>query len=167
MISKKMQDAFNKQINEELFSSYLYLSMAAYFESLSLPGIATWLKLQSQEEWMHGMKFYTHIVERGGEVELFAIKEPKKQWESPLDVFEDGLEHEKFITKCIDDLMTLSIAEKDYASQSMLTWFVDEQVEEIANFTEVVDKFSRIGTHEHLLMMIDREMGARPAAPQE
>ena len=161
MINKKMQDAFNKQINEEMYSSYLYLSMAAYFEALSFPGFAQWMKAQSQEEWFHAMKFYNHIVERGGKVELFAINEPKKKWESPLNAFEDSLNHEKHISGCIDKLMDLSIEEKDYASRSLLTWFVDEQVEEEASVGEVVDKLKLIGEHDHLLLMLDKELGQR------
>jgi ferritin len=161
MISKKMQDAFNKQINEEMYSSYLYLSMAAYFEALSFPGFGQWMRAQSQEEWIHAMKFYNHIVERGGEVELFAIKEPKKKWESTLNAFEDSLNHEKHISSCIDKLMDLSIEEKDYASRSLLTWFVDEQVEEEASVGEVVDKLKLVGEHDHLLLMLDKEMGQR------
>jgi ferritin len=161
MISKEMQDAFNKQINEEMFSSYLYLSMAAYFDAANLPGFAQWMKVQSHEEWMHGMKFYGHIVERGGKVELFALKEPKKQWKSPLEAFEDAREHEKYITGCINKLMDLSMEKKDYASRSLLTWFVDEQVEEEASAEEIVVKLKMIGAHDHLLLMLDREMGQR------
>jgi ferritin len=161
MIGKKMQEAFNKQINEEMYSSYLYLSMAAYFESISLPGFARWFNVQSHEEWFHGMKFYRHIVERGGRVELQAIKEPKKEWSSPLEAFKDSLEHEKYITQRIDKLMDLSVEEKDYASRSLLTWFVDEQVEEEASVTEIVDKIEMTGDHKHLLLMLDRELGSR------
>jgi ferritin len=161
MINKKMQEAFNKQINEEMYSSYLYLSMAAYFEAMSFPGFAQWMKAQSQEEWVHAMKFYNHIVERGGEVELLAINEPKKKWESPLNAFEDSLNHEKHISSCINELMDLSIEEKDYASRSLLTWFVDEQVEEEASVGEVVDKLKLIGEHDHLLLMMDKELGQR------
>jgi ferritin len=161
MISKQMQEALNKQINEEMYSSYLYLSMAAYFDAMSFPGFAQWMKAQSQEEWFHAMKFYGHIVERGGEVELFAINEPKKKWESPLNAFQDSLNHEKHISGCINKLMDLSIEEKDYASRSLLTWFVDEQVEEEASVGEVVDKLKLIGEHDHLLLMLDRELAQR------
>jgi len=161
MINQKMQDAFNRQINEEMYSSYLYLSMAAYFAAGGFPGLAQWMKAQSQEEWAHAMKFFNHIVERGGEVELLAIKEPKKKWESPLNAFEDSLNHERHITGCIDKLMDLSIEEKDYASRSLLTWFVDEQVEEEAHVGDIVEKVKMIGKHDHLLLMLDKEMGQR------
>jgi ferritin len=161
MINKKMNDAFNKQINEEVYSSYLYLSMASHFDSLGLTGFSRWMKLQAQEEMFHAMKFYNHIVERGGKVELLAISEPGKTWNSALKVFEASLEHEKHITSCINKLMDLSLKENDYASRSMLQWFVDEQVEEEASFTEVLDKLKLIGDKGHMLYMIDKELSAR------
>ncbi|MCK4835148.1 MAG: ferritin, partial [Candidatus Aminicenantes bacterium] len=104
MINKKMTDSFNKQINEEIFSSYLYLSMAAYFDSLGFSGFSHWFKLQAQEEMFHAMKFYHHIVERGGRVLLHAIKEPEKKWDSTLKAFEAALKHEQHISACINDL---------------------------------------------------------------
>ena len=161
MISKKIQDAFNKQINEEMFSSYLYLSMATYFDSINLPGFSHWMKLQAQEEMFHAMKFYNHIVERGGEVELQAIKEPQKKWESALNVYEDSFKHEEYITSCIHNLMDLAVKERDYAGQNLLKWFVDEQVEEEDTFGEVLEKLKRIGNHEHLLLMQEKEMAQR------
>lgn len=161
MIKKKMQDAFNKQIGEEMYSSYLYLSMAAYFDSINLTGFAHWMRMQAQEEMFHAMKFYHHIVERGGKVELGHIEEPKKSWESPLTVFEDSLAHEEHITGCIHKLMDLCLEEKDYASRTMLTWFVDEQVEEEATFSERLEKLSMIGDQKHLLLMLDGEMKSR------
>lgn len=163
MISQKMQDAFNKQINEEMFSSYIYLSMAAYFEAINLPGFSHWMRTQAQEEMFHAMKFFNHIVERGGEVELMAIKEPKRKWDSPLHVFEDTLQHEQYITDCIHKLMDTAIEAKDYAGQNLLKWFVDEQVEEEDNATDVLEKLKRIGSNDALLLMQDLEMAKRAA----
>ncbi len=162
MIGQKMQDAFNKQINEEMYSSYLYLSMAAYFEAVNLPGFAHWMRTQVQEEMFHAMKFFNHIGERGGEVELMAIKEPRKKWDSPRQVFEDSLKHEQYITGCINKLMDLAVEVRDYAGQNLLKWFVDEQVEEEDTFTDVLEKLKRIGDNDALLLMQDLEMAKRP-----
>lgn len=161
MINKKMNDAFNNQINEEIYSSYLYLSMAAQFDALGLTGFSRWFKLQAQEEMFHAMKFYNHIVERGGKVELKGIGEPEKTWDSPRQVFEASLKHEEHITSSINQLMDLSLKENDYASRSILQWFVDEQVEEEASFSEVLDRLRLIGDKGHMLYMIDRELSAR------
>jgi ferritin len=161
MISQKMQEAFAKQINEEMYSSYLYLSMSAYFETANLRGFANWMKVQAYEELFHSMKFYTHIVERGGAVKLLQINEPKHAWNSPVDVFEESLQHEKHITKCIDDLMNLAIEQRDHAGRNLLNWFVDEQVEEESNFTEILEKLKMIGDHNPLLLMQDKEMSVR------
>jgi ferritin len=165
MIKKKMEEALNKQINEEMFSFYLYLAMSADFESKSLMGFSHWMKTQAQEELLHALKFYNHILERGGHVELQAIAQPKKQWSSPLNAFEEALAHEEHITTCINDLMTVAIEEKDHAAQNLLKWFVDEQVEEEANATEIVDKLRMIGDHGPMLLMQDKELGARPQGP--
>lgn len=165
MINKRMQDALNKQINEEMFSSYLYLSMSAYFESNSLLGFAHWMKTQAQEEMFHAMKFYNYILERGGNVELQAVAEPKKEWTSVLNAFEEALAHEEHITGCINDLMSVAIEEKDHASQNLLKWFVDEQVEEEATANEIVDKLKMIGDHGPMLLMQDKEMTARQPGP--
>ncbi len=165
MIKKKMQDALNKQIGEEVYSSYLYLSMAAYFESINLKGFAHWLKCHVQEELFHSMKFFNHIIERGGKVELPHIEEPKREWESPLNAYEDALAHEEHITGCIHGLMDLAIEEKDYAAQNLLKWFVDEQVEEEDKFTEVVENLKMIGEHKPSLLREDREMGQRVPGP--
>lgn len=161
MIKPKMEEALNKQINEEMFSSYLYLSMSAYFDSVNLAGFSQWMKYQAQEEMFHAMKLYNHIAERGGTVKLMAIKEPKHTWDSPLQVFEESLEHERFITDCIDKLMDVAIEIKDHAARNMLNWFVDEQVEEEDSFTEVLEKLKMIGDFKPLLLSQDNEMAAR------
>lgn len=165
MIKKRVEEALNKQINEEMFSSYLYLAMSAYFESKSLLGFAHWMKTQAQEEMFHSMKFFKHILERGGHVALQAIAEPKREWSSTLNAFEEALAHEEHITACINDLMTVAIEEKDHAVQNLLKWFVDEQVEEEANANEIVDKLKMIGDHGPMLLMQDKEMGLRLPGP--
>lgn len=163
MISEKMQKAFNEQLNAELYSSYLYLSMAAYFEAANLPGFANWMSMQSQEEYAHSMKFYSYINQVGGRVELDTIEKPDFEWKSALVVFEASLEHEKYITKRINDLVDLAIEGKDHAANNFLQWFVNEQVEEEATVGNIVDKFRLIGEEKGGLFILDRELGARQA----
>ncbi len=164
MISKKMLDALNKQFNEEMASFYIYLAMAGHFETVNLKGFASWMMTQVQEEMSHSMKFYNYTLERGGEVQFPPIKEAKSKWNSPLELFEDALNHERFITKCINERMDIAIEEKDHAARNFLNWFVDEQVEEEDTFTEVVDKLKMIGDHNPMLLMLDKELGQRRAA---
>ncbi|MFP4481394.1 MAG: ferritin [Thermovirgaceae bacterium] len=161
MISKKMQDAMNKQINEELFSAYLYLSMAAWAEKSNLTGAASWMRKQSEEEMEHAMKFFNHINERGGEVELHPVEGPQKDWTGILEVFEASLAHEQHISACINDLYGLAAAEKDYASQVFLQWFIEEQVEEEASVDEVVQKLKMVSGSKNGIFMVDRELGKR------
>jgi ferritin len=160
-ISKKMQDALNEQIREELASSYIYLSMAAYCESINLPGFAHWMRVQSQEELEHGMKFYEHIIERGGRVMLQAIPQPPVEFEGPTAVFQKTLEHEQYITGCIHNLYGMAVAEKDYASLGLLQWFVDEQVEEESNATSILEMLKMAGEKGQALIMIDRNLASR------
>ncbi|UCC83351.1 MAG: ferritin [Gemmatimonadota bacterium] len=167
MIADKMEKALNSQINAELYSAYIYLSMAAYFESKDLPGMANWMTAQAQEEVAHAMKIYQHIVERGGRVSLAAIEGPPNEWASPTAVFEAAYKHEQHVTKLIHDLVALSIEEKDYPSKSMLDWFVDEQVEEEASASAIVAKLQMIGDNGPALLMLDRELGARQAGAEE
>ena len=161
MLGKKMEQALNDQINAEYFSSYLYLSMAAYFEAENLPGFAHWMQLQSQEELAHAMKFFAYINERGGRVTLKALKTPEKSWKSPLDVFQAAYKHEQYITDRINKLVDLAVKEKDHATNSMLKWFVDEQVEEEANASAIVDKLKLVKGASGGLFIVDRELGAR------
>jgi ferritin len=161
MMKEKMNEAINRQINEEAFSSYLYLSMSAWFERQNLKGFANWMKVQAQEEAVHAKIFFDHIVERGGEVKLLAIAAPKTAWASPLEAFRDTLEHEKHITSCIHGLMDLAIEEKDHAGAIALQWFVTEQVEEEANAEELLAKVEMVGESKNGLFMMDRELGAR------
>ncbi|MBN1196126.1 MAG: ferritin [Candidatus Aminicenantes bacterium] len=161
MIKKTIQDALNQQINEELFSAYLYLAMAAQFSEMNLGGFSHWMEKQAQEELEHAMKFYHFINERGGRVELQAIKGPQKEWDSASRMMTESLAHEEHITECIHNLVELATREKDYATMNMLQWFVNEQVEEEAGVTEIVEKLKLIGERGQGLFMLDRELGAR------
>jgi ferritin len=161
MIGKKIRDAFNVQIQHETYSAYLYLSIAAYLHDKGFDGMAKWMRVQAMEELAHAMKFFDHINERRGAVELLAIEKPPASWKSPLDAFKAALKHEEFITGKIEGLVKLAAAEKDYASQSMLQWFIDEQVEEEANATKNVQWLEMIGDSGNGLVMLDRELGKR------
>jgi len=161
MLSQKMQDALNEQINAEMYSSYLYLSMSAYFDSQNLKGCAQWMLVQSQEETVHAMKLFNYVQERGGRVTLKAIDAPATEWDSVLAAFEGAYAHEQKVTALINDLVTLAQAEKDYAANAMLQWFVEEQVEEEASVDEVVQKLKLVADAPGGLFMIDRELGAR------
>ncbi|MGC9055271.1 MAG: ferritin [Candidatus Saccharicenans sp.] len=161
MISKKMEEAINQQINEELYSAYLYLSMAGYFAEQNLMGFYNWLFVQYHEELAHAEKFFKYLIERGGQVRLTAIKGPERTWKSPKDAFEAVLKHEQHITGKINELVDLAEAEKDRATFAMLQWFVNEQVEEEANAQEIVAKLEMVGEHKQGLLMIDRELAQR------
>lgn len=161
MISKAMQDAINEQINKELFSSYLYLSMVAYFEDKNLPGFGKWMRMQAEEEREHAMKFYDYLLDRGGKVALKAIAAPQAEWKSELAAFEDALAHEQFISKSIHELYEVALKEKDYPAQVMLQWFIEEQVEEEANATAIVENLKRIEAHDTAVLMLDHRLGKR------
>ena len=163
MINNTMQDAMNEQINKELFSSYLYLSMAAYFEDKNLPGFANWMRVQSEEERAHAMKFYDFIIERGGRVELKAIEAPKTDWGSNLEVVEEVAAHEAEVTKSIHTLYELALKEKDYPAQIMLQWFITEQVEEESSAAEVVASLKMIEARETAVLQLDHRLSKRTA----
>jgi ferritin len=163
MLSKKMVDALNKHLNEEFYSSYLYLSMAAHFEEKNLRGFANWFRIQSQEEYGHAMKFYHYIIQTGGTVTLKQIIEPKTSWKSVMEVFKDTLAHEQKITGLIHKLVDAAIQSKDYPTNNFLQWFVGEQVEEEATVEEIINKLEMIGDNKGGLYMLDRELGARAA----
>ena len=165
MLSKKMLDELNRQVNAELYSSYLYLSMAAYFESINLKGFANWMKIQAREEVTHAMKFFNYINERGGRVTPDTIKKPPAEWKSPLDVFEATYKHEVNVTKMINSLVTLAVKEKDHATYNMLQWFVAEQVEEEASADEIRQQLKLIGRNGRGIWMLDRELGQRVFTP--
>ncbi len=165
MIGKKMQDALNEQVNAEFYSAYLYLSMAAYFESTNLPGFATWMRVQTQEELTHTMKIYDYVNERGGRVALKSIAEPPSEWESPLAAFEAAYQHEQKVTGLINGLVNLAIEEKDHAANMFLQWFVNEQVEEENSAETVVQKLKLIADAPGGMYMLDNEMGQRVFMP--
>ena len=161
MLSKKMEAALNGQLNAELFSSYLYLSMAAYFESTNMQGMAKWMKVQAKEEEEHGMKFFDHIVDRNGRVKLTAIEAPESEWASPLAVFQAAYAHEQKVTAMIDGLVKLAKEEGDAATGTFLQWFVTEQVEEEKSADEVVQKLKMVKDAAPALLMLDAVLGKR------
>jgi len=156
-----MEEALNKQINAELYSAYLYLSMAAYFDSISLDGFSHWMKLQAKEETEHAYKIYGYVYERGGSVILEAINKPPTKWDSPLAVFEDAYKHEQKVSEMINNLVAMAREEKDYATENFLQWFVEEQVEEEANADEVVQKLKMVKDSRNGLFMMDGKLGQR------
>lgn len=160
-LDEKTQAALNEQINAELHSSYIYLSMSAYFESENLRGFAHWMRVQSNEETTHGHMFFDYINERGGRVSLTKIDAPEINWKSPLDAFQDAYQHEKYISKRIDDLVAHSRGLKDNATENFLQFFVREQVEEEANADEIVQQLKRIGDNPTALFLLDRELAKR------
>jgi len=161
MISEKMQAAFCDQINKELFSEYLYLSMKAYFLNLNLNGFATWMDVQVQEEHAHAMGMFDYVIERGGRVELLAIEKPETNWSSPLDVFKAVLKHEEYVTSRINALMDVAEEERDRAATIFLNWYLKEQVEEEANVGGVLAQLEMIGDDKSGLFALDKELGAR------
>ncbi|MCG8343159.1 MAG: ferritin [Chlorobiales bacterium] len=161
MLSKALQKALNEQINKEFYSSYLYLSMAAWAESRNLPGFAHWLKFQQQEENGHAMKLYNYVNERGGSVELGAIEQPPSDFKSPTTLFEEVLNHERFITASINKIYEKAVKENDYATQVKLHWFIDEQVEEEASASEILNTLKMAGEKGPALLMLDRQLARR------
>ncbi len=161
MFTEKMQKALNGQMNAELYSSYLYLSMNAYFKSVNLDGFANWMYYQAQEELEHAMKFYDFISQRGGRIQLAQIEAPPSKWDSPLAVFESTLAHEQKVTGLIDDLVDIATEERDHATQVFLQWFVSEQVEEEDSVSGVLEQLKLMGEAKGGLFMIDREMAKR------
>ena len=165
MLSERITEALNKQINNEIYSAYLYLSMSAHSTFIGLKGFANWFMVQYQEEMVHAMKIYDYIHAQGGQVKLMAVAQPPTEFGSPLEMFEKTLEHEKFVTKCINDLVDLAIEEKDHASNIFLQWFVTEQIEEEANDNEIISKLKLVGKEVNGLFMIGKELAARVFTP--
>jgi ferritin len=166
-----MQEALNKQINAEIYSAYLYLSMSAHFQSVNLAGFANWMRVQWQEELAHALKFYDYVNERGGRVVLHPVEAPPSAWDSPLALFEHVHHHEQKVTGMINKLVDLAVEIRDHATNNVLQWFVAEQVEEEASADEVVQKLKLVGDDPSALFMIDRELAQRifvaPAAATE
>lgn len=161
MVNEKMEAALNEQLNAEVYSGYLYLSMAAYFEDIDLAGFANWMRVQAEEELEHGMKFYDYIIRRGGSVTLKAIEEPQTEWESPLAAFEHVLSHEQLVTSLINNLVDLAIEEKDHATNNFLQWFVEEQVEEEENAMEMLAKVKLAGDNNSIFYALNEEFASR------
>jgi ferritin len=156
-------ESINQQITNEMYSGYLYLSMAAHFEAEGLPGFARWMRLQAQEELEHAMKFFDFVNDRGERVTLNAIERPPAEFGTPLDIFEMVLEHEEEVTSLIHDLYETALEEQDYATQVMLHWFIDEQIEEERAASDIVALLERAGDDGPGLLMLDRQMGERVA----
>lgn len=161
MLSENMKKELNNQINEELFSSYLYLSMSAYLNAKGLSGFSNWMRIQAKEELDHATKFFDYILERNEIVTLETIDQPKHEWNGILDIFEATLAHERHITERINFLASLAIEEKDFATQSFLKWFIDEQVEEEANDENMLNKLRLIGDNSSAIFFLDQEAGSR------
>ena len=165
MISEKIQRVLNEQINAEFYSAYLYLSMAAFFESQNLGGFANWMRVQTQEELAHGILLFNHLNQRGGIVKLTAIETPPTVWDSPLEVFEKAYAHEQKVTGLINRLVDVALSESDHASNIFLQWFVTEQVEEELNTSTIAHELKIAGDNTNSLFMIDRELAARVFTP--
>jgi ferritin len=161
ILKQKIEKAINKQINAELWSAYLYLSMSSYFESINLKGFAHWMSVQAKEELGHAMRFYKYVIERRGRVVLSGIAATPTSWKSPIAAFEQAFQHEQKVTNLISDIVNLSTEEKDHATTSMLQWFVDEQVEEESQTDQIVQKLQSIGKNTGGLYMLDHELGER------
>ncbi len=161
MIPKKLAQAINEQIKNEMESAYIYLSMAAYLHSQSLDGMAHWMRCQAHEETIHAMKFMDHLIDRNEKVTLLNLAQLKTQWASPAEVWKDTYAHEQFITSKINDLTTIARREKDYQSEPMLAWFTSEQIEEEATSSKIAGEMAMVGDSKTALLMLDRELAAR------
>jgi ferritin len=165
MLSKKMEKAINGQINAEIYSSYMYLSMSAWFEQAGLAGLANWMRQQVQEEMFHAMKMFNFVNERGARVILGTIEKPPTEWKSALDVFTATLAHEQKVTGLINDLTNLALDERDHATNIFLQWFISEQVEEESGVGAILDKLKLIGKDSSGLFALDQELGQRIFTP--
>ncbi|NDV20151.1 ferritin [Pseudodesulfovibrio sp. JC047] len=164
MLSEKMEAALNAQMNWEIYSAHIYLSMSSHFSQEGMSGIATWMYAQYQEEMFHAMKFFSYINEAGGHSKLGTIEAPQYSWESPLAAFEDALAHEQGVTARINDLANLAVEEKNHAVGIFLQWFISEQVEEEDTVGEIVGKLKMVGAGGGLFML-DRDLGTRVFTP--
>jgi ferritin len=165
MLSEKIQKALNDQMNFETYSAYIYLSMAAYFDSIDLTGFSSWMKVQFQEEMFHASKFYSFVNERGERVRLGTIDAPAAEWATPLAAFENALEHERLVTGRINDMLTLAMDDRDHATANFLQWFVAEQVEEEASVDSVIQRLKLADSAPGALFMLDQELAKRVFTP--
>jgi ferritin len=161
MLSKTIQDAINAQINAETWSAFLYLSMASYAAANGYPGFANWFEVQYQEELDHAKIFFDYVVQRDGRVLLQPVEAVPSEWKSPLDAFESTLKHEQKVTSLINKLYALAVKEDDFATQSMLKWFIDEQVEEEDNAKTIIDSLRMIGDNGYGLYTLDKDLATR------
>ncbi len=161
MISKSITEALNKRINEELYSSYLYMSMASHSHTLGLKGFANWFEIQAQEEMLHAQKFYHYVLDQGEKVILDAIDKPPSDFKSPIDLFEETLDHENKVTAAINQVVELAAKENDHATSIMLQWFVTEQIEEVATTNDIIQQLKLVGSDGSGLYMIDRQLATR------
>lgn len=161
MLSNKMEEALNEQMNREMYSAYLYMSMSSYASNIGLKGFANWFMVQYHEEMLHAMKFYEFINLRGGRARLKSIAEPPSEFATPLDMFSKTLEHELFITNSINERMDLAVAEKDHASQIFLQWYVTEQLEEENNDREIIAQLNIIKNDPQGILLLDKDLGMR------
>ena len=165
MLKAKVNEAVNKQINDEMSSAYLYLSMSAYFERIERPGMAKWMYAQYQEELDHTLRFFNYVHERGGTVTLEAIAKPIDSWESPLDAFEYTLKHEENITEIVNGFVDVTISERDHATSNFLQWFVAEQVEEVSTVRTIISQLKMLNNSNEGMYMLDKELGLRVFTP--
>lgn len=165
MISEEVKKVLNEQVNKELYSAYLYLSMSAYFSDLGLNGFANWMRIQFQEEQAHALLIYDYIVNRNERVILEQIEKPQIEWKSPLDVFENALKHEIYVSSLINNVINVAEKSKDRATMSYFQWFVDEQVEEEAAAQEIISNLKLIGEDKSALFMIDKDLSTRVFTP--
>ena len=165
MLKKKIEEALNAQINAEMWSAYLYLSMAAYCHAQGQPGMGKWFEVQFKEEQDHAKILFNYVISRNGKVVLRPIEAVPTEWKSVVEVFENSLRHEQSITESINKLFALTSAENDYATQSMLKWFIDEQVEEEENVKTIIDNLKMIKDNGYGIYMLDKELGARSYSP--
>jgi len=167
MLRPEMNEALSDQLQLEFASAYLYLGMAAHFSGASLSGFAHWMRLQYEEEQTHALKFFDFITQRGGRVALKPVQAPPAEYASPLEVFEQALEHERLVTEQIHALYARAVDARDYPTQTFLQWFVTEQVEEESTVQEIVDRLRLAGGNSTALLFLDRELSSRPMAPAQ
>ncbi len=160
-MSPQLQDKYNDQITLEFASSYAYLQMAAFFDDANLPGFSNWMRQQAEEERVHAMKFFDFVLDRGNQVELRTIAAPSSDYTSTRSVFEASLAHERKVTRSIHDLYGQATDEKDYESLPLLHWFINEQVEEEATVSELIEQIAMAGDNGAALLLLDRELGTR------
>jgi ferritin len=165
-LKQPVQDAINEQINKELYSSYVYLSMSAWCMSANLPGFANWMRMQSREEVSHAMRLYDFLLDRGGQVILKTVEGPPVKFGSPLDLMQQTLEHEQRVTAMIEGLYETALKEHDYATQTALQWFITEQVEEEKNASSILEQLKMVGDNRTALLMLDMELGKRGVEPE-